>query len=252
MDRRNLWDTLNSSHSLMIKHQHDILIIGGGIAGLTAALSSGGAGDIALISKVYPLRSHSAAAQGGTAAALGNMEEDSWEWHFYDTVKGGDFLGDQDAQAVFCQEAVKAAYFLEHLGMPFSRTEDGRILQRYFGGHYSRFGRGQTVRRACVAADRIGHAMLRTLFGHCIRKKVKFYNEFLVTHLLFHNEGCCGCLAWDMVSGEIHVFHSRLLLLAAGGYARIFEFSTNSTINTGDAQAMVLRAGLPLEDMEFV
>ncbi len=236
----------------MIRHQHEILIIGGGIAGLSAALAAGGGGDVAVISKVFPTRSHSVAAQGGTAAALGNMEGDSWEWHFYDTVKGSDFLGDQDAQALFCREAVQTAYYLEHLGVPFSRTGDGRILQRYFGGHYSKLGQGPAVRRACVAADRIGHAMVHTLYGACLEKRTRFYSDFLVTHLLFHDQGCCGCVAWDLSKGEIHTFHAKLILLAAGGYARIFRFSTNSAINTGDGLGMILEEGLPLEDMELV
>ncbi len=237
----------------MIEHKHEIVIIGAGIAGLAAALEVAIAGkDVAVVSKVFPTRSHSVAAQGGTAAALGNMEEDHWQWHFYDTVKGSDFLGDQDAQAFFCQEAIKTAYFLEHIGVPFSRTEDGRILQRYFGGHYSNFGQGKPVRRACLAADRIGHAMLHTLFGQCLHYKVVFYNEFLATHLILHDEGCAGFLAWSLAEGKMHIFQAKAVLLATGGYARLFEISTNSAINTGDGMGMVLEAGLPLEDMEFV
>jgi succinate dehydrogenase / fumarate reductase flavoprotein subunit len=143
-------------------------------------------------------------------------------------------------------------YYLEHLGVPFSRTNDGKIFQRYFGGHYSDFGKGPPVRRACMAADRIGHAILHTLFGQCLKQRLKFYNEFLVTHLLFHDEGCCGCVAWDLIKGEIHIFNAKLLLLATGGYARLFQFSTNSAINSGDGLGMILERGLPLEDMEFV
>jgi len=237
----------------MMIHKHDIVIVGAGIAGLAAAFEAAQAGhDVAVISKVFPTRSHSIAAQGGTAAALGNMEPDSWEWHFYDTVKGSDFLGDQDAQALFCQEAIETAYFLEHIGVPFSRTEDGRILQRCFGGHYSEFGQGPPVRRSCLAADRIGQVMLHTLFGQCLRYKVNFYSEFIVTHLLIHDEGCSGVMAWELVKGETHIFHAKLTLLATGGYARLFKISTNSAINTGDGMGMVLSAGLPLEDMEFV
>jgi len=154
----------------MIKHKHQIIIVGAGIAGLSAALEAAQAGnDVAVVSKVTPLHSHSVAAQGGTAAALGNMEPDSWEWHFYDTVKGSDFLGDQDAQALFCKEAIETAYFLEHIGVPFSRGENGRILQRHFGGHYSEFGKGPYIKRSCLAADRIGQAILYTLWGQCLR-----------------------------------------------------------------------------------
>ncbi len=237
----------------MVTHRHEIVIVGAGIAGLAAALEAAMAGrDVAVVSKVFPTRSHSVAAQGGTAAALGNMEPDRWEWHFYDTVKGSDFLGDQNAQALFCQEAIDTAYFLEHIGVPFSRTEDGRILQRYFGGHYSDFGQGPPVRRACLAADRIGHVMLHTLFGQCLRYKVHFYSEFLVTRLLMHEDGCAGVLAWELVKGEFHLFQAKLTLLATGGYARLFQVSTNAAINTGDGMGMVLEAGLPLEDMEFV
>lgn len=237
----------------MIKHRHQIIIVGAGIAGLMAALEAAQAGnDVAVVSKVFPTHSHSVAAQGGTAAALGNMEPDSWEWHFYDTVKGSHFLGDQDAQALFCKEAIETAYFLEHIGVPFSRTEDGRILQRHFGGHYSEFGKGAPVRRACLAADRIGQAILYTLFGQCLRFKVKFYNEFLVTHILLQDEGCSGVMAWDIVRGEMHTFQGKLTLLATGGCSRLFNISTNSAINTGDGMGMALAAGLPLEDMEFI
>lgn len=237
----------------MIKHKHQIIIVGGGIAGLSAALEAAQAGnDVAVVSKVPPLRSHSVAAQGGTAAALGNMEPDSWEWHFYDTVKGSDFLGDQDAQALFCKEAIETAYFLEHIGVPFSRGENGRILQRHFGGHYSEFGKGPYIKRSCLAADRIGQAIVYTLWGQCLRLRVKFYKEFLVTHILLQDEGCSGIMAWDIVRGEMHIFQGKLTLLATGGCARLFKISTNSAINTGDGMGMVLAAGLPLEDMEFI
>ncbi|CAD7782245.1 MAG: Succinate dehydrogenase flavoprotein subunit [Candidatus Methanoperedenaceae archaeon GB37] len=237
----------------MIKHKHQIIIVGAGIAGLSAALEAAQAGnDVAVVSKVTPLHSHSVAAQGGTAAALGNMEPDSWEWHFYDTVKGSDFLGDQDAQALFCKEAIETAYFLEHIGVPFSRGENGRILQRHFGGHYSEFGKGPYIKRSCLAADRIGQAILYTLWGQCLRLQVKFYKEFLVTHILLQDEGCSGVIAWDIVRGEMHIFQGKLTLLATGGCARLFKISTNSSINTGDGMGMVLAAGLPLEDMEFI
>jgi len=237
----------------MIIHKHQIIIVGAGIAGLAAALEAAQAGsDVAVVSKVFPTHSHSVAAQGGTAAALGNMEEDSWEWHFYDTAKGSDFLGDQDAQALFCKEAIEAAYFLEHIGVPFSRTEDGHILQRHFGGHYSNFGKGPPVRRACLAADRIGQAILYTLFGQCLHFKVKFYNEFLITHILLQDEGCSGVMGWDIIHGGMHAFQGKLTLLATGGCSRLFKITTNSAINTGDGMGMVLESGLPLEDIEFI
>ncbi len=204
------------------------------------------------ISKVYPTRSHSISAQGGTAAPLGNMEEDNWEWHLYDTVRGGDYLGDQDAQEILVRDAVEVAYELEHMGCPFSRTDEGKIAQREFGGHYSNFGKGGTIRRMCYAADRTGHAMLHTLYEQCIKNDVRFYSEFFVLSLLVENNVCSGVVAWDMRNGGLHVFHAKTVMFATGGYARAWKVNTNALSNTGDGMALVLQAGLPLEDMEFV
>ena len=207
--------------------------------------------DTAVISKVYPTRSHSISAQGGTAAPLGNMEEDSWEWHFYDTVRGSDYLGDQNAQEILVREAVEVAYELEHMGCPFSRTAEGKIAQRGFGGHYSNFAKGP-IRRACYAADRTGHAILHTLFEQCIKHDVRFYAEYFVLNLLVENNICSGVVAWDIRNGGLHVFHGKAVMFATGGYARAWKVNTNSLSNTGDGMALVLQAGLPLEDMEFV
>jgi len=233
------------------EHRHEVVIIGAGIAGLYGALQCRDL-DAAVISKVFPTRSHSVSAQGGTAAALGNIEDDSWEWHFFDTARGSDYLGDQDAQEVLCREAPAAMYDLEHLGVPFSRTADGRILQRQFGGHYGDFGQGPPVHRACCAADRIGHVMLQTLYGHCLRHGVRFYSEFFITRLLVEGGVCAGVLAWDIINGGLHLFRAKAVMFATGGYGRAWIVTTNSFSNTGDGLGLVLKAGLPLEDMEFV
>jgi len=232
-------------------HEHDVVIVGAGIAGLYAALEASRSVDTAVLSKVFPTRSHSISAQGGTAAPLGNMEEDSWEWHLYDTVRGSDYLGDQDAQEILVREAEEVAFELEHMGVPFSRTEEGKIAQRPFGGHYSGFGKGP-VRRACYAADRTGHAMLHTLFEQCLKNDVRFYSEFFVINLLVENNTCSGVVAWDMRNGGLQVFHAKTIMFATGGYARAWKVNTNALSNTGDGMALVLQAGLPLEDMEFV
>ncbi|MGB9699719.1 MAG: succinate dehydrogenase flavoprotein subunit [Thermodesulfobacteriota bacterium] len=232
-------------------HEHDVVIVGAGIAGLYAALETSRSVDTAVLSKVFPTRSHSISAQGGTAAPLGNMEEDSWEWHLYDTVRGADYLGDQDAQEILVREAVEVAYELEHMGCPFSRTESGKIAQREFGGHYSNFGKGP-IRRACYAADRTGHAMLHTLYEQCLKHDVRFYNEFFVLDLILKDHTCCGVVAWDMQRGGLHIFHAQAVMFATGGYARAWKVNTNALSNTGDGMAIVLQAGLPLEDMEFV
>jgi len=233
------------------RHRHDVVIVGAGIAGLYAALKASERYDTAVVSKVYPTRSHSGAAQGGCAASLGNMQEDSWEWHLYDTVRGSDFLGDQDAQEILVREAVPVIYEMEHLGMPFSRTPQGKIAQRPFGGHYSNFGKGE-IARSCYAADRTGHAQLHTLYEQCVKHGVRFYNEFYMTQLLMKDGVCLGLVAWDFQGGGLHVFHSRATLLATGGYARAWKITTNAHANTGDGLSLVLRSGLPLEDMEFV
>ncbi|HWU36982.1 MAG TPA: FAD-dependent oxidoreductase, partial [Candidatus Acidoferrum sp.] len=233
-------------------HEHEVVIVGAGIAGLYAALESSKHRDTAVISKVYPTRSHSISAQGGTAAALGSLEEDHWEWHLYDTVRGADYLGDQDAQEVLVRDAIEVAYELEHMGCPFSRTEAGKVAQREFGGHYSNFGKGGAIRRMCYAADRTGHAMLHTLYEQCIKNGVRFYSEFFVIRLLTENNICSGVVAWDMRNGGLRVFHAKTTMLATGGYARAWKVNTNALSNTGDGMALVLQAGLPLEDMEFV
>ena len=232
-------------------HEHEVVIVGGGIAGLYAALESSRAVDTAVLSKVFPTRSHSISAQGGTAAPLGNMEGDSWERHLYDTDRGGDYLGDQDAQEVLVRDAVEVAYELEHMGCPFSRTEEGKIAQREFGGHYSNMGKGP-IRRCCYAADRTGHAMLHTLYEQCVKNDVRFYSEFFVLNLLVENGVCSGVVAWDMQNGGLHVFHAKAVMFATGGYARAWKVNTNALSNTGDGMSVVLQAGLPLEDMEFV
>ncbi len=233
------------------RHRHEVVVVGAGIAGLYAALKTSQHFDTAVISKVYPTRSHSGAAQGGCAAALGNMQNDSWEWHLYDTVRGSDYLGDQDAQEILVREAIPTIYEMEHLGVPFSRTPEGKIAQRPFGGHYADFGKGG-IARSCYAADRTGHAQLHTLYEQCVKNGVRFYNEFYVTQLVMQNGTCLGLVAWDFQKGGLHVFHAKATLLATGGYARAWRITTNAHANTGDGLSMILRAGLPLEDMEFV
>lgn len=236
----------------MVTHQHEVVVVGAGIAGLWAALEASGRCDTAVLSKIFPTRSHSTAAQGGTAAALGNMEEDRWEWHWYDTVKGSDFLGDQDAQEILCREAPEVIYRLEHMGVPFSRTPRGTIEQRPFGGHFSQYGKGPPVRRACMAADRVGHATLHCLYEQCIKNKVRVYSEFFVLSLLVRDRTCCGVVAWNIPKGGLHIFRAKVVVFATGGYASAWKVNTNCLANTGDGLSLVLEAGLPLEDMEFV
>jgi succinate dehydrogenase / fumarate reductase flavoprotein subunit len=230
-----------SRHTL---HQHDILIVGAGGAGLRAALAAGEGADVAVISKVYPTRSHTSAAQGGIAASLGNLDEDSCEKHIFDTVKGSDYLGDQDAIEILCSEAPHVVYELEHMGVPFSRIDDGRIAQRPFGGH--------SATRACHAADRTGHVLLHTLYEHCLRKKVHFYSEYYVLSLIVEGGRCQGLVAWDVIHGGLHIFAAKAVLLATGGYGRIFKTTSNAHANTGDGMALAYAAGVPLQDMEFV
>lgn len=231
-------------------HKHDAIIVGAGGAGLRAAIELCGKADIAVVSKLYPTRSHTGTAQGGIGAALSNQEEDSPEWHSFDTVKGSDYLGDQDAIELMCNEAVEAVYDLEHMGLPFSRTKDGKIDQRRFGGHTRNFGESP-VRRSCYAADRTGHMILQTLYQQCIKHEVTFYNEFQALDLIINDGVCCGVVAYDVATGELHTIHAKAVLFAMGGYGKMFKVSSNAHSLTGDGPAIVLRRGLPLEDMEF-
>ena len=230
----------------------DAVIVGAGGAGMRASLQLAEAGHkVAVISKVFPTRSHTVAAQGGIAASLGNLEEDKWQWHMFDTINGSDFLGDQEAIEYMCKEAPAAIYELEHMGLPFSRVESGKIYQRYFGGHTSDFG-GKSVHRACAAADRTGHALLHALYQTNLKNETNFYTEWYALDLVKNDEGAiCGVVALCMETGECAFFHARATILATGGAGRIFESTTNAFINTGDGLGMALRAGLPLQDMEF-
>lgn len=231
--------------------KHDVIIVGAGLAGLRAAVEAAEHADVALISKVFPTRSHSGAAQGGIAAALGNEESDSWEWHMYDTVKGGDFLTDQDAAEVLAKDAPRAIYELEHMGVPFNRTENGNIAQRAFGGHTSDFGQ-TPIKRACHAADRTGRVILDTLYGEALRKGIKVYAEFHLLDLIIEENQALGLVAYELATGDVHVFHSRVILLATGGFGKVFKTTSNCFANTGDGVYLAYRAGIPLEDMEFV
>ena len=237
----------------VITHEHDVVIVGGGGAGLRAAMGMAKEGlRVACLSKVFPTRSHTVAAQGGISAALGNMGEDDWRFHMYDTVKGSDWLGDQDAIEYMCREAIPAIIELEHFGVPFSRTAEGKIYQRAFGGMTTHFGEG-TAQRTCAAADRTGHAILHTLYTQALKYKTEFFIEFIALDLLMDDEGACvGVVAWNLNDGTIHVFRGHQTVLATGGYGRAFFSCTSAHTCTGDGNAMVLRAGLPLQDMEFV
>ncbi|MEE2999014.1 MAG: succinate dehydrogenase flavoprotein subunit [Pseudomonadota bacterium] len=237
----------------IIDHVHDVIVVGAGGAGLRATLGMTTAGlNTACITKVFPTRSHTVAAQGGIGAALGNMQADSWQWHMYDTVKGADWLGDQDAIEYMCREAVPAVYELEHFGVPFSRTEDGKIYQRPFGGHMRDFGEAP-VERACAAADRTGHAILHTLYQQCMKHNAEFFIEYFAIDLIMGDDGVCrGVMAWDLADGTIHRFLAHQTVMATGGYGRCYFSCTSAHTCTGDGNGMVLRAGLPMEDMEFV
>jgi succinate dehydrogenase / fumarate reductase flavoprotein subunit len=230
--------------------KYDAVIVGGGGAGLMAALNLSPHGDVAVISKLYPIRSHTGAAQGGIGAALGNLEEDHWEWHMFDTVKGSDYLADQDAVEILCREAIETVYDLEHWGLPFSRTPDGKIAQRRFGGHAREYGKAP-VQRSCYAADRTGHMILQTLYQQCIKNDVHFYNEFHLLDLLVEGDRVAGVVALCLATGEIHTFHAKAVLFATGGCGRMFSVTSNAHALTGDGMAVALRRGIPLEDMEF-
>ena len=235
-------------------HAYDVVVVGAGGAGLRATLGMAEQGlRTACITKVFPTRSHTVAAQGGIAASLGNMGPDHWQWHMYDTVKGSDWLGDADAMEYLAREAPKAVYELEHYGVPFSRTEEGRIYQRPFGGHTTEFGEGPPVQRTCAAADRTGHAILHTLYGQSLKQKAEFYIEYFAIDLLMGEDGACeGVLAWKLDDGTLHVFRAKMVVLATGGYGRAYFSATSAHTCTGDGGGMVARAGLPLQDMEFV
>ncbi len=236
----------------VIKHEHDVVIVGAGGAGLRATLGMATAGlSTACITKVFPTRSHTVAAQGGMSAALGNMGPDDWKWHMYDTIKGSDWLGDQDAIEYMCREAIPAVIELEHYGVPFSRTDDGKIYQRPFGGMTTNYGEG-TAQRTCAAADRTGHAILHTLYQQSLKHKAEFFIEYFATDLIMEDGVCHGVMAWDLATGDLHEFRGHMVVLATGGCGRTFFSATSAHTCTGDGNAMVLRAGLPLQDMEFV
>ncbi len=231
--------------------KHDVVIVGAGLAGLRAAVELAGRCDVAVVSKLHPLRSHTGAAQGGICAALGNEEEDFTLWHAYDTVKGSDYLGDQDAIEIMCNDAPRAIIEMEHYGVPFSRTPEGKIAQRPFGGHTKNFGEAP-VRRACYAADRTGHVCMHTLYEQCIKYNVRFYDEYQVLDLCETEGVICGAVAYEIRTGEVHAFNAKAVMFATGGYGRAWKTTSNAHANTGDGLSIVLRKGMPLEDMEFV
>ncbi|WP_030263220.1 succinate dehydrogenase flavoprotein subunit [Streptomyces sp. NRRL B-24484] len=231
-------------------HQYDTVIVGAGGAGMRAAIESTQHSRTAVLTKLYPTRSHTGAAQGGMCAALANVEEDNWEWHTFDTVKGGDYLVDQDAAEIMCKEAIDAVIDLEKMGLPFSRTDQGRIDQRRFGGHSRNHGEAP-VRRSCYAADRTGHMILQTLFQNCVKHGVEFFNEFYVLDLLINEGRTAGVVAYELATGEIHVFQAKAVVFASGGTGKMFKVTSNAHTLTGDGQAVAYRRGLPLEDMEF-
>jgi len=235
-------------------HEYDVVVVGAGGAGLRATLGMAEQGlRTACVTKVFPTRSHTVAAQGGIAASLSNMGPDNWQWHMYDTVKGSDWLGDMDAMEYLTREAPKAVYELEHYGVPFSRTEEGKIYQRPFGGHTTEFGEGPPVQRTCAAADRTGHAILHTLYGQSLKHNAEFYIEYFAIDLIMSDDGACqGVLCWKLDDGTMHLFSAKMVVLATGGYGRAFFSATSAHTCTGDGGGMVARQGLPLQDMEFV
>ncbi len=235
-------------------HKFDVIIVGAGGAGMRAALEAGQRAHTAVLTKLYPTRSHTGAAQGGMCAALANVEDDNWEWHTFDTIKGGDYLVDQDAAEIMCKEAVDAVYDLEKMGLPFNRTPEGRIDQRRFGGHTRNHGEA-AVRRACYAADRTGHMILQTLYQNCVKQGIEFFNEYYVLDVILDaSQGeprAAGVVAVELATGEVHVFHAKAVIFATGGYGKVFKTTSNAHTLTGDGVAAVYRKGLPLEDMEF-
>ncbi|WP_299375143.1 succinate dehydrogenase flavoprotein subunit [uncultured Tateyamaria sp.] len=235
-------------------HEYDVVVVGAGGAGLRATLGMAEQGlRTACVTKVFPTRSHTVAAQGGIAASLSNMGPDNWQWHMYDTVKGSDWLGDTDAMEYLAREAPKAVYELEHYGVPFSRTEEGKIYQRPFGGHTTEFGEGPPVQRTCAAADRTGHAILHTLYGQSLKNNAEFYIEYFAIDLIMSEDGVCqGVLCWKLDDGTMHLFSAKMVVLATGGYGRAYFSATSAHTCTGDGGGMTARAGLPLQDMEFV
>lgn len=237
-----------------VDHYHDVVVVGAGGSGLRATLGMAEQGlRTACVTKVFPTRSHTVAAQGGIAASLNNMTPDCWQWHLYDTVKGSDWLGDVDAMQYLAMEAPAAVYELEHYGVPFSRTEEGKIYQRPFGGHMQNFGDGPPVQRTCAAADRTGHAILHTLYGQSLRHNAEFYIEYFAIDLIMNKDGVCtGLIAWNLDDGTIHRFNAKTVVLATGGYGRAYFSATSAHTCTGDGNGMIARAGLPLQDMEFV
>jgi succinate dehydrogenase / fumarate reductase flavoprotein subunit len=231
--------------------QHDIIVVGAGLAGLRAAVECAPGADVAVVSKVLPTRSHSGAAQGGITAALGNEEEDHWEWHFFDTVKGGDYLGDQDAIEIMAKDAPRAVYELEHMGVPFSRTTEGKIAQRRFGGHTRDYGKGP-VKRACYASDHTGRVVLDTLYDQCLRGGVRFYEEHYLLSLVFLETRCMGVVTYELSSGKLSFLSGKAVLLATGGCGRLYRTTSNGFATTGETLDLAYRSGIPLEDMEFI
>lgn len=246
---------MNKLAYTIIEHEYDVVIVGAGGAGLRATLGMAATNfAVACISKIFPTRSHTVAAQGGISAALSNIAEDDWRWHAYDTIKGSDWLGDQDAIEYMCKNAAKAVIELENFGVPFSRTEDGKIYQRAFGGMTTHFGKGKSAQRTCAAADKTGHAILHTLYQQCLKFNAEFFVEYFVIDLIMDSETrtCCGVLAWSLCDGTLHRFRAHSVVIATGGYGRVYFSATSAHTCTGDGNGMVVRARLPLEDMEFV